>query len=65
MTILLAHGALGIYDELLFLGVAVIFVVMMGISFVRSRNQPPRLPEEPETPDSPTQGEAPDHISLD
>ena len=43
MPVLLAHGALGPYDELIFLGVAVIFLVMMGISWVKSRNAPPSL----------------------
>lgn len=64
MLILLAHGALGIYDELLFLGVAVIFVVMMGISFVRSRNQPPRL-DDPPQPGAPADSDTPNHVSLD
>lgn len=35
--ILLAHGALGPWDELIFLSVFVIFLVMMGISWARSR----------------------------
>lgn len=33
----LAHGALGPYDELIFLGISVIFLVMMGISWFTSR----------------------------
>lgn len=35
--VLLAHGALGNWDEMIFLGVVVIFVILMGISWVRSR----------------------------
>lgn len=38
MPMIFAHGALGWFDELIFLGVAVIFIVMMGISWFRSRN---------------------------
>ena len=37
MTIILAHGALGWYDELVFLGIIVIFFGMMFISWFRSR----------------------------
>ncbi len=40
---LLAHGTLGNWDEMIFLGVSVIFVVMMGISWVRSRNIEPEF----------------------
>jgi hypothetical protein len=40
IPVLLAHGALGIYDELIFGGVGVVFLVMMGISWLRSRNAP-------------------------
>lgn len=38
MPKVLAHGALGWYDELVFLGIAVLFIVMMGITWFRSRN---------------------------
>jgi hypothetical protein len=34
---LIAHGALGPYDELVYLGVAVIFVIMMGVSWFQTR----------------------------
>jgi len=37
MVPLLAHGALGYWDELIFLGVAVIFIGMMFVSWTRSR----------------------------
>ncbi len=42
---LLAHGALGRYDELVYAGIAVIFVVMMGMSWVRSQSL--ELKDEP------------------
>lgn len=38
MIPILAHGALGNWDELIFISVAAIFMVMMGISWIRSRN---------------------------
>jgi uncharacterized membrane protein len=34
---LIAHGALGWYDELIFLGIAVIFIAMMIVSWFQSR----------------------------
>ena len=37
MPVLLAHGALGPFDEIIFIGIGVIFVVMMGISWLRSQ----------------------------
>ncbi len=40
MPVVLAHGALGIYDELIFAAVGVAFLVMMGVSWLRSRNAP-------------------------
>jgi len=39
MLILLAHGALGWYDDLIFLGIIVIFLGMMFISWFRSRGE--------------------------
>lgn len=49
--IFLAHGALGVFDELIFVGVAVVFLVMMAVSWIRSRNdagpaEPPAAPPE-------------------
>ena len=37
MTVMLAHGALGPFDEIIFIGIAIVFVVMMGISWMRSQ----------------------------
>ena len=44
---ILAHGALGPFDEIIFVSIAVIFAVMMGISWMRSQ----ALPEEDENED--------------
>ena len=43
----LAHGALGIFDELVFLAVAVAFVGMMISSWVRARSLEDDAPETP------------------
>lgn len=43
---LLAHGGLGNWDESIFLGVSVIFILMMGVSWVRSRNIEPDFDEQ-------------------
>jgi hypothetical protein len=70
LPIILAHGALGGWDELVFLGVAAIFVTMMGISWVKSRNTTLPL-EDPEKPaasePTPTASETdtPDHFRLE
>ena len=46
---ILAHGALGEWDELVFLSIAAIFLIMMGISWVRSRvSTPEELEDTPE-----------------
>ncbi|MDX1993421.1 MAG: hypothetical protein SF029_13610 [bacterium] len=41
LPMFLAHGSLGPYDELIFLGVSVVFLVMMGISWFTSRTEEP------------------------
>lgn len=38
MLLLLLHGALGAYDELIFLSIALIFLMMMDVSWLMSRN---------------------------
>lgn len=37
MTYILAHGALGPFDEIIFVGIAVVFLCMMGLSWLRSQ----------------------------
>lgn len=43
--IILAHGSLGNWDEVIFLSVAAIFLIVMGISWVKSRNTRPEFGE--------------------
>ena len=56
---ILAHGSLGEWDELIFLSIAAIFLIMMGISWVRSRVSTPEALEEP-TESTPTSTLNPD-----
>jgi hypothetical protein len=65
MPIILAHGALGPFDEIIFLGVVALFLTMMGISWVRSRNVQPMLDDD--QPDTPAAQDAdtPDRFRLD
>ncbi|MCY3865844.1 MAG: hypothetical protein OXG68_10445 [Chloroflexi bacterium] len=55
MPVVLAHGALGPFDEIIFLSIAVVFLAMMGISWVRSQQLPE---EETEAPDESREAEA-------
>jgi hypothetical protein len=64
--ILLAHGALGIYDEVIFIGIVAFFVGMMGISWVVSRNTNPDLDDSDSEPTSePEQSETEERFKLD
>lgn len=63
VPVILAHGSLGPFDELIFLGVAVIFLTMMGISWVKSRNTPPDF--EDDTPQTEIPTESADRFTLD
>lgn len=64
VPVILAHGALGNWDEIIFIGVAAVFLVMMGISWIRSRNTPLDTPENHETPIR-TSEQAEDRFRLD
>lgn len=66
--VILAHGALGPYDELIMLGAVVIFLIMMGISWVKSRNTRPEFEQthEDDVQSAPLkQGHEPEHFRLD
>ena len=63
VPVLLAHGALGWWDELIFVGVAIAFVAIMVLSWFRSRSLPPDDPELPVA--SPEVTSAPDRFKLD
>ncbi len=40
LPVILAHGALGPFDEIIFIGIAVVFLLMMGVSWLRSQDMP-------------------------
>lgn len=52
IPIFLAHGALGGFDEVIMIGVSVVFVVMMGVSWIKSRTMEPILYEDEEPDDN-------------
>ena len=61
---ILAHGALGAFDELIYVSIAVLFVVIMAISWLRSRSADVDEDDTPETPEARTPDTA-DHVRLD
>jgi predicted small integral membrane protein len=59
---LLAHGALGAWDEVIFFAVIAFLLVMMAISWFRSSG------DEPDSTTAPTENNTPDsaeHFKLD
>ena len=62
---ILAHGSLGEWDELIFLSIAAIFLIMMGIAWVRSRVTTPEALEEPTDPTTPSTSNNEERFPLD
>lgn len=63
---LLAHGALGSWDEIVFLSIAAIFLIVMGLSWIRSRAaSPDEVDAVDETAEDTPQPEASSHIRLE
>jgi hypothetical protein len=68
MHVILAHGALGAWDEIIFISIASVFIIMMGISWIRSRTIAPpddgkAAPTTPSNSDNPP--ETPDRFRLE
>lgn len=63
MPPLLAHGALGWFDEILFVGVGLGFIAMMVRSWLRSRSLPPA--DDPAPQPNSAASDSPDHFRLD
>ena len=63
MHVILAHGLLGPFDEIIYISIAGVFVAFMALSWIRSRNQPPEDEESP--PPTDEQPNTPDHFNLD
>jgi hypothetical protein len=59
---ILAHGALGVFDELIYLGIALLFVIIMAISWLRSRSAVVEKGTAGETHEA---QEKADHFKLD
>ena len=49
MPVIFAHGALGAFDEILFLSIAAVFVMMMVLSWLRSQQLPDESDAAPGT----------------
>ena len=67
---IIAHGALGAADEIIFLGIAVIFIGMMGVTWVRSQSieleaEEPEQPAKPKASRKKPSDTAPDRFKLD
>lgn len=73
LPVILAHGALGPYDELIFLSIGAIFLIFMGISWVKSRNTRPEFDNVDEVQEgqrdipqkTDEQADTPEHFRLD
>ena len=46
MPIILAHGAAGPWDEILLVGIAIVFIGFMGYSWYKSRDLEPEMEDE-------------------
>ncbi len=64
-TPILAHGALGAFDEIIFLGVAAIFLVMMGVSWFTSRNSAQNTDLETNDTTATADAVQANHVTLD
>ena len=60
---ILAHGALGWWDETIYISIAVIFVIFMIVSWLRSRNAD--LEDEAGEQDELTPTNQEEHFKLD
>lgn len=69
LPIILAHGALGAFDEIIFIAAAVLFATLMGVAWWRARGDVviDELADEESTAaePTPTSTEAPDRFKLE
>ncbi|MCL4249466.1 MAG: hypothetical protein KJ065_15090 [Anaerolineae bacterium] len=64
----IAHGGLGNFDELIFVGIGVVFLALMAFSWIRSRNAEPvedELNVKTSTHDTATSPDAADRFRLE
>ena len=52
--VILAHGALGAFDEIVFIGVVVVFLAMMALSWFRSQQLTDEMPDQDSKPSQDT-----------
>lgn len=66
LPIFLAHGALGAWDEIIFISVFAVFLAIMGIAWVRSRAIGDRDidDDEPASPFDTPADDSPDRFTL-
>lgn len=63
--VVLAHGALGNADEIVFLAVGVLFAGLMLFAWLRTRSAQPEHSTTPESKDSAKAGDATDRFPLE
>lgn len=61
---ILAHGSFGSWDEVVFLSIAAIFLIVMGISWIRSRAAVSEEVEAEKSADVQAEGETSEHFPL-
>ena len=62
IPVIVAHGALGSWDEVIYISIAAIFVGFMVVSWFRSRNQV--ADDDNDTVESPEPGQSGDRFKL-
>lgn len=60
--VIIAHGALGYWDEVIFISVVIVFLVMMANSWIRSRDE---LPEDAPSAPPPPPRASDTHFELE
>jgi hypothetical protein len=59
--VILAHGALGALDEIVFIGVVVVFLAMMALSWFRSQRLTDEMPDDNSKPPQDTVQSSPNN----
>lgn len=59
--VILAHGALGALDEIVFIGVVVVFLAMMALSWFRSQQLTEEMPNDNSKPPQDTVQSSPNN----
>ncbi|PJF39911.1 MAG: hypothetical protein CUN54_07260 [Phototrophicales bacterium] len=62
--IILAHGQLGRYDEVIFLSLAALFISIIGLAWVKSRNTIPEF-DDADVADTAPDSDSNERFQLD